>query len=91
MPSPILTFSFILATMLGSGFHVVLGGDVRRLATFLLGGWLGFALGHLAGVLLEFEILNIGALRLLPALFGAVITLIFVQALTARRPRRRRR
>ncbi|GAB4510414.1 MAG: hypothetical protein OHK0046_07190 [Anaerolineae bacterium] len=89
MPGPTLTFGFILATLLGALFHLVLGGDIRRLATFLLAGWLGFILGHIAGVLLDVELFNVGTLRILPAIFGAMMSLIFAQALTINRSNRR--
>lgn len=89
MPGPTATFGFILATLLGAAFHVIMGGDVRRLAAFLLASWSGFVIGHLAGVALEFSILNVGALRILPAVFGAVMLLIFTQALTSPRINRR--
>lgn len=89
MPGPTLTFGFIVATLMGAVFHLLLGGDIRRLATFLLAGWLGFVLGHIAGVLLNVELFNVGALRLLPAAFGALILLIFTQAMTANRTNRK--
>ena len=66
-----------------------MGGDVRRLALFLLTGWLGFILGHLAGVFLDVNIWNVGTLRFLPATFGAFIMLIFAQSLTSERAKRR--
>lgn len=78
-----MTFGFIVATLYGTGFHLVVGGDVRRLAAFLLAGWVGFIAGHFAGVVLDFEIMNIGALCILPASFGAIVALVFTQALTA--------
>lgn len=79
MPGPTLTFAFVLATLYGALFHVIRGGDVRRLALYLLAGWVGFVLGHLAGALLEFNLLAIGTLRVVPATFGAFAALIFVQ------------
>src|SRR5262249_27041139 len=42
MPSPSVTFGFILATLYGALFHLVLGGNARQLALYLLAGWLGF-------------------------------------------------
>ena len=81
MPSPIFVFGFIVATLFGAGFHLVLGGDMRRLAIFLLVGWCGFLLGHLAGVFLEVNVMNIGTLQFLPASFGAFMSLFFAQAL----------
>ncbi|MCL4255452.1 MAG: hypothetical protein KJ043_16970 [Anaerolineae bacterium] len=85
MPTPTVTLGFVIATLLGASFHLVLGGDVRRLALFLASSWVGFGIGHLAGVLLNFRLLNIGALHLLPALFGAITLLIFAHILSSRR------
>lgn len=89
MPGPTLMFAFIVATLYGAFFHLLIGGDARRLAFFLLAGWLGFAVGHMLGVTLQIDIFNIGALRMLAASFGALVALIAASALTARRPRRR--
>jgi hypothetical protein len=88
VPSPIFIFGFIIATLFGASFHLVLGGDMRRLATFLLAGWVGFLLGHLAGVFLAVDIMNIGTLRFFPATFGAFITLFFTQAITSQQSNR---
>lgn len=89
MPGTTLTFAFILATLLGALFHLIFGGDARRLALFLLAGWLGFGIGHLVGVALEINLFNIGTLRVLPAAVGSLITLAFALLLTAQRPRKR--
>lgn len=89
MPGPTLTLAFILATLMGALFHLIVGGDARRLALFLLSGWLGFAIGHLAGVALEIEIVNIGTLRLFTAGLGALIALIFAALLTMNKSRKR--
>ena len=88
MPGPTLTFAFIIATLLGAGFHFVVGGDVRRLALFLLAGWVGFALGHMLGVLFEINFLNIGTLRIVAAAGGALVALMAAFVLTAGRTQR---
>ncbi|MBC8100527.1 MAG: hypothetical protein H7Y11_13875 [Armatimonadetes bacterium] len=89
MPSPSLTFGFIVATLLGASYHLVFGGDARRLALFLLVGWLGFGLGHVLGLLFEIEVLSVGSLRMLPALVGAFTALTVARVMTSRRVRRR--
>ena len=89
LPTPTITLGFIIATLLGALFHLALGGDVRRLALFLLSSWVGFGVGHLIGVLLSFRLLNIGALHLLPALFGAITLLVFAHILSSRRKDKR--
>jgi hypothetical protein len=71
MPSPSVTFGFILATLYGSLFHVIVGGDARRLALYLLTGWIGFALGHLFGVIFAITVFDIGPLHVLAATLGA--------------------
>jgi len=89
MPSPTLTFGFIVATLFGSGFHLVFGGGARRLALFLLVSWLGFALGHLIGVLFEVDMFSIGVTRFFPAVICASIALFFAHILTKASPVRR--
>ncbi len=82
MPAPTLVFGFILATLLGAVFHLIMGGDVRRLALFLLAGWIGFAIGQLIGVIADVDLLRIGTLRAFSAVLGAIITLILTHFLT---------
>jgi hypothetical protein len=66
-----------------------MGGDARRLALFLLAGWIGFGLGHLLGVILAIDILNIGTLRVVTASFGALVALVVAHFLTSKRPNKR--
>ena len=87
MLSPILTFSFIVATLLGALFHLIMGGDIRRLAAFLVASWVGFGVGHLLGVNLGINVLNIGSLRIVSALSGAIVVLLLTHFMTvSRRP-----
>lgn len=89
MPGPITLFGFIVATLLGATFHLVMGGDARRLALFLLAGWLGFSLGQILGTVLEINLLSIGTLRIVPALIGALIALLMAHIFTNNRMRKR--
>lgn len=89
MPGPSVTFGFILATLFGAGFHLIVGGDARRLALFLLAGWVGFALGHLFGAFFQVNMLNIGTLRVFTASLGAVIALLAAYLLTSSRKSKR--
>lgn len=85
MPSPLFVFAFVLASLLGAGAHLILGGDARRLALFLLAAWLGFALGQAAGTSLGINWFSIGQLHILPALIGAVFALIAAFIFTSQR------
>ncbi len=89
MPDPIITFGFIVSTLFGAAFHLLVGGDARRLALFLLAGWLGFALGHVLGVSLDVEVLMVGELRMLTASIGAVFALFAAYILLSDRSRSR--
>jgi uncharacterized membrane protein YeaQ/YmgE (transglycosylase-associated protein family) len=82
LPGPNTTLGFILATLFGAAFHLMMGGDARRLALFLLSGWIGFSLGHLLGVVFEINILNIGTMRIFAASIGAIIALVAAHVLT---------
>lgn len=89
MPGPNTTLAFILATLFGAAFHLIMGGNARRLALFLLSGWVGFSLGHLLGVVFEINILNIGTLRIVSASLGALVALVAAHILTSNRTSKR--
>lgn len=82
MPGPSIVFSFILATLYGAAFHLVSGGDARRLALFLLAAWLGFALGHAFGEMVGVTLIDIGPLHMLTATVGAWLALVVARLLT---------
>lgn len=69
--------------MFGLGFHVVMGGDARRMVLFIVTSWLGFLLGQYIGGHVDIALLKIGVIHLLPASAGAVALLIFAHVLTS--------
>ncbi len=83
MPNPIFVFAFVIATMFGLAFHVIMGGNVRRMVLFIVTGWLGFLLGQYIGGYLGITLFKIGVVHLLPASVGAIALLIFAHILTA--------
>ena len=89
MFSPSFVFSFILATLYGAAFHLVSGGDARRLALFLLAAWLGFGMGHVLGEVFNVVLLDVGPLHILSATIGAWLALVVARILT-RQPARAR-
>lgn len=89
MPSPTFTFGFIVATLIGAAFHLIVGGDVRRLALYLVSAWVGFAVGHLTGAVFSIDTFNIGPLRAFPSVLGALIALIVAFSLTTGSRRKR--
>lgn len=89
MPTPTLTFAFILATLFGAAFHLIFGGDARRLAVFLLSSWIGFGLGQVIGIMFQVDIYTIGALRIVAAAMGSLLALVATTFLTSKRMRKR--
>lgn len=75
MTLPALIGGALLATLFGAGFHLIWGGTGRQLGLYLLAGWLGFALGHLGGNLIEVTIGKVGPINLLTASLGSWIAL----------------
>ncbi len=71
-----LILGFLLATAYGAGFHVLVGGPARRIILYLVAAWIGFALGHFIGDLLNLNWLRLGALQLFSGSVGAWVTLI---------------
>ena len=72
----LFVLGFFIATAYGAGFHLLMGGAARRLLLYVGASWLGFALGHLVGDVLDIGLLKLGALHLFSASLGAWIALI---------------
>lgn len=71
-----LILGFLLSTAYGAGFHLLLGGPARRIILYLVAAWIGFALGHVVGDLINLNWLRLGALQLFSASVGAWVALI---------------
>jgi len=71
-----LVLGFLLSTAYGAGFHFLIGGPARRIILYLLAAWMGFAIGHILGDLLNVQLFKLGALYLFTASLGAWIALI---------------
>jgi hypothetical protein len=85
MPDPIFTFAFVVATLIGALFHLIIGGDARRLAFFLVASWLGFAMGQALGNSMDIQLLMIGQLRMFAASTGALFALFIAYIFTSNR------
>jgi hypothetical protein len=82
MPSPAIVFSFLLATLYGTLFHLLVGGDARRLALLLLASWLGYTLGQALGEGLG--LWSIGTVNMMSASLGAALALLLMGWFTRR-------
>jgi hypothetical protein len=88
---PTLVFATLIATLAAAIAHVIVGGGVQRLIVFILVSWITFAFGHVVGTAFRVDALNVGTLRLLPALISAGIALMVTAALTVERRKRVKR
>lgn len=75
MTAPAFIYSFLLATFLGSAFHLLKGGGGGRLVMLLILSWVGFILGHLLGSAWEINFLMIGPVS---GGFGALGSILFL-------------
>ncbi|MCA9885462.1 MAG: hypothetical protein KC546_12525 [Anaerolineae bacterium] len=90
MPGPGFVFAFMIATLFGAAFHLIVGGGARYLALYLLSGWIGFALGQSLGDLLGIAVLRIGQINFVAASLGALLALIAARIFSSERPSMRR-
>ena len=85
MTFPAFTFAFIIATLSGALFHMIVGGDARRLALYLLTAWVGFGVGQILGSVLDSQVLTVGTLNLALALLTCWCSLFSVWLVLRRR------
>jgi hypothetical protein len=65
MTLPAFILGCVIAGIFGAGFHLVTGGRLGRLISFLLVAEFSFWFGHVAGSILGWEFLSLG-----PICFG---------------------
>jgi uncharacterized membrane protein YeaQ/YmgE (transglycosylase-associated protein family) len=78
-----IILGFLLATVYGTSFHLIMGGPAKRIFLYILAAWVGFAVGHFVGDFLNMELFKLGVLHLFSASLGAWIALIASWWLTA--------
>lgn len=66
---------FVIASIIGCGFHFWHGGGFKWLLFFNLLAWIGFWLGHFVGILLGINFIPLGPINFGPALLGSIMVL----------------
>ena len=85
-----------IASACGFFFHILRGGNLKRLAIYLVSAWTGFFTGHLLSELINWQLLRLGSINLFPALLGTCLSLVLTTILvkpnyrTQKQPRHRR-
>ncbi len=75
MTLPTLVFGILFSTLFGAVFHLITGGSLGKLISFILFSWIGFWAGHLVGNLMDWTFWSLGSLRMGMATLGSLIFL----------------
>jgi len=75
MNLPNLLLGFVISTLYGALFHFWKGGSIYRLVLLLVLSWLGFWVGHFAGVFLNLSFWTVGILNTGMATLGSAVFL----------------
>jgi hypothetical protein len=89
-----LFFGSLIAVLCGLMYHLLRGGNLARMAMYLITSWITFFAGQLLSERLGWRLMRIGSLNLFPALLAAFLGLILVSILAGpegRSDARRRR
>jgi hypothetical protein len=82
MTLPSLLFALLIALIYGAFYHLIRGGSVWRLLSFLALSTFGFALGHLLGLWRGWVLFPIGSINLGLSTIGSFLMLILGDWLT---------
>lgn len=78
MTFPAFVFGSFLALLLGSLFHLILGGDFKKLILYLITSWIGFWIGDFSGKELGMWFIKIGLINLGFGIIGSAVFLAIV-------------
>ena len=97
MNAPSIFLGTLIAIACGLVFHLIRGGRMSRLGLYMATSWVAFFVGHVVGLWLEWDFLQLGSLNLFPALLATMLGLISASVLAGpeqssidRRRRRKR-
>ena len=82
MTFPAFLLGCVIAAMFGAGFHLVTGGRLGRLVSYLLVSEFSFWFGHVIGAILGWAFLGIGPIYFGMAALAALIGLGLTAFLT---------
>lgn len=75
MTLPALIFGILLSSAYGTAFHFWKGGDLKKLALFVILAWLGFWIGHAVGAGIDWTFAAIGPVNAGMGTLGSAIFL----------------
>lgn len=72
MTIPGLILGTVVGALIGVLLHLIVGGNLGRLLLYLIFGFAGFWVGHIAGEILGWTFFSVGPVHMGMALLGAV-------------------
>lgn len=75
MNIPALVFGGLVATLYGTIFHLIRGGNLARLFVYIILSWIGFWSGHFLAQSIGIGFVNIGTLYLG---FASIFSILFM-------------
>lgn len=76
MTFPSIILGMVVSSLIGAGFHLILGGNLGRLVLYLILSWIGFWAGQLLAAALGWTFFSVGPLHLGMALLGSLVVLL---------------
>lgn len=76
MTFPSIVLGVVVSSLIGAGFHLILGGNLGRLFLYLILSWVGFWIGHFLGSILGWTFFSIGPLNLGMGLLCSLVILL---------------
>ncbi|MBN1302949.1 MAG: hypothetical protein JXA13_00835 [Anaerolineales bacterium] len=76
MTIPALLLGFLVSTLLGVIFHLIVNGGIGRMALYILFSWIGFWIGHLTNWMFGWAFFVLGSLNLGMAVLGSIIIML---------------
>ncbi len=78
MTLPAFIFGSLIAVLIGSLFHLVVGGNLRKYILFLFFTWLGFWIGHYISNRMSFTIWRVGLFDLGFDILSSIIVVLII-------------
>jgi len=82
MTIPALVFGSIIAFIIGTVFHLIIGGGFIRIIITIVSSLIGFWIGHFIGYKIGLSFWNMGLIQLGPAIIGSLLFLVLGYWLT---------
>lgn len=76
MTFPSIILGMVVSSLIGAGFHLILGGNLGRLILYLILSWVGFWTGQFLASILGWTFFSVGPLHLGMGLLVSLVVLL---------------